>query len=203
MRRRRQDGFTLVEVFVALVVFGILAMLSYLSLGQTLSNADMLTVRMERLQSIQRTISYLTSDLLQTVPRSVRSDLGDTSMPALQSSFDQDFALQLTHGGWPNSAGVARSTLQRTAYRIEDGELLRYYWNVLDRTPNSTPVATVMLEDVESLTFRFLLSAEDWSDQWPPLATQGAVTANLPRAIEIVLALEDEGEITRIVEISP
>lgn len=203
MKRRRQNGFTLVEVFVALVVFGVLAILSYMSLGQTLSNADMLTVRMERLQAVQRTISYLSTELMQTTPRSIRADLGDIAMPALQSSFDQDFALQLTHGGWPNSAGVARSTLQRTAYRIEDGELLRYHWNVLDRTVNNTPVVTAMLEEVESLTFRFMLSAEDWSDQWPPLAQQGAVTANLPRAIEIVLSLEDEGEITRIVEVSP
>lgn len=203
MTQRSQAGFTLIEVFVALVVFGVLAVLSYMSLGQTLSNADMLTVRMERLQSIQRTISYLSTELLQTVPRPVRVELGDAPMPALQSSFGEDFALQVTHGGWPNSAGVPRSTLQRTAYRIEDGELLRYHWNVLDRTVNNTPITTVMLEDVESLTFRFLLSSDEWTDQWPPLAAAGGSTSSLPRAVEILLTLTDEGEISRIVEVSP
>lgn len=203
MRRRLQTGFTLVEVFVALTVFGVLSMLAYMSLGQTLSNADMLNERMDRLQSIQRTISYLSSELLQTVPRPVRVELGDAPIPALQSSFGSEFALQLTHGGWPNSVGVPRSTMQRTAYRIEDGELIRYHWNVLDRTVNNTPLTTVMIDEVESLTFRFLEANDEWTEQWPPLSTQGGPNSNLPRAVEIVLALADEGEITRVVEVSP
>jgi general secretion pathway protein J len=101
LRLLRQSGFTLIEVLVALMVFGVLSLLAYMSLGQTLSNADMLSERMDRLQSIQRTISYLSSELLQTVPRPVRVELGDAPVPALQSSFASDFALQLTHGGWP------------------------------------------------------------------------------------------------------
>ena len=202
MNEASNKGFTLIEVMVALAVFGVLSLLAYMSLGQTLANADMLTQRMDRLQSIQRTMSYLSSELLQAVPRSVRVELGDAPVPALQSSFGSDFALQLTHGGWPNPAGVPRSTLQRTAYRIEDGELIRYHWNVLDRTVNNTPLATVMLEEVESLTFRFLQINDEWTEQWPPLAAQGGSNAGLPRAVEVVLVLTDEGEITRVIEVS-
>jgi len=204
LRRTLHKGFTLIEVLVALAVFGVLSLLAYMSLGQTLSNADMLTERMDRLQSVQRTMSFLGSELLQAVPRPVRVELGDAPVAALQSDFSSDFALQLTHGGWPNSAGVPRSTMQRTAYRVEDGELIRYHWNVLDRTVNNTPIGTVMLEEVDSLTFRFLQINGEWSDQWPPLATQGSpVVANLPRAVEILLVLPDEGELNRIIEVSP
>lgn len=202
MNKAGEKGFTLIEVMVALAVFGVMSLLAYMSLGQTLANADMLTERMDRLQSIQRTISYLSSELLQAVPRPVRVELGDAPVPALQSSFGTDFALQLTHGGWPNPAGVPRSTLQRTAYRIEDGELIRYHWNVLDRTVSNTPLATVMLEEVESLTFRFLQVNDEWTEQWPPLAAQGGSNAGLPRAVEVVLVLTDEGEITRVIEVS-
>lgn len=199
----RQKGFTLIEVLVALAVFGVLSLLAYMSLGQTLSNADMLTERMDRLQSIQRTISYLSSELLQTVPRPVRVELGDAPLPALQSSFAAEFALQLTHGGWPNPVGVPRSTMQRTAYRVEEGELIRYHWTVLDRTVNNTPITTVMLEDVDSLTFRFLQPNDEWTEQWPPLSAQGAQNTSLPRAVEILLTLADEGELSRLVEVSP
>lgn len=202
MNKAGEKGFTLIEVMVALAVFGVMSLLAYMSLGQTLANADMLTERMDRLQSIQRTMSYLSSELLQAVPRSVRVELGDAPVPALQSSFGTDFALQLTHGGWSNPAGVPRSTLQRTAYRIEDGELIRYHWNVLDRTVSNTPLATVMLEEVESLTFRFLQVNDEWTEQWPPLAAQGGSNAGLPRAVEVVLVLTDEGEITRVIEVS-
>ena len=142
MTATRRRGFTLIEVLVALAVFGVLSVLAYMSLAQTLSNSDMLTARMDRLQSIQRTMSYLSNELLQAVPRPVRVELSEAPVPALQSSLVSDFALQLTHGGWPNAAGTPRSTMQRTAYRIEDGELIRYHWNVLDRTVNNTPIGT-------------------------------------------------------------
>jgi general secretion pathway protein J len=95
---------------------------------------------------------------------------------------------QLTHSGWPNSAGVPRSTQQRTAYRIEDNELIRYHWNVLDRTVNNIPVATILLDEVDSLTFRFLQTNGDWSDQWPPISAQTSSNSiNMPRAVEIIL----------------
>ena len=203
MRNVSSKGFTLIEVMVALAVFGVMSLLAYMSLGQTLANADMLTVRMDRLQSIQRTISYLSSELMQAAPRSVRVELGNDPIAALQSTLGSDFSLQLTHGGWPNPAGVPRSTLQRTAYRIEEGELIRYHWNVLDRTVNNTPITTVMLEEVDSLTFRFLTANDEWVGQWPPLTAQGGPVASLPRAVEIVLALPDEGEVTRVIEVAP
>lgn len=204
MTGTRARGFTLIEVLVALAVFGVLSVLAYMSLAQTLSNSDMLTARMDRLQSIQRTISYLSNELLQAVPRPVRVELGEAPVPALQSSLASNFALQLTHGGWPNAARTPRSTMQRTAYRIEDGELIRYHWNVLDRTVNNTPIGTVMLEEVDSLTFRFLQVNGEWTDQWPPLVAQGARSLRaLPRAVEIVLELPDEGELNRFVEVAP
>ena len=90
---RRQRAFTLIEVLVALAVFGVLSALAYLTLGQTLRNSDMLTERMDRLQAIQRTISYLSNELLQAAPRPIRGDLGQAE-PALRSSFAADFALE-------------------------------------------------------------------------------------------------------------
>ena len=72
---RRQRAFTLIEVLVALAVFGVLSAMAYMTLGQTLSNSDMLTERMDRLQAIQRTVNYLSSELMQPAPRSIRSTI--------------------------------------------------------------------------------------------------------------------------------
>ena len=52
MITRRRSGFTLIEVLVALAVFGVLSVVAYMALGQTLANADMLGERMERLEAI-------------------------------------------------------------------------------------------------------------------------------------------------------
>ncbi|MDJ0814090.1 MAG: type II secretion system minor pseudopilin GspJ [Woeseiaceae bacterium] len=200
---RRNTGFTLIEVLVALAVFGVMSMLAYTVLGSTLSNADYLTERMERLQSVQRAMRYLSSDLMQASPRPVRSDLGDSYVPAVYSTLSSDFALEITHGGWGNPAGLPRSTLQRVAYRIEEDDLLRYHWGVLDRTYSNEPIITVLLEGVDSLFFRFYDGTGTGSEVWPPQQQGGSGMRLRPRAVEIVLSLPDQGEITRLLEVAP
>lgn len=204
MTRSASRAFTLIEVLVALAVFGIMSMLAYATLGSTLSNADYLSNRMDRLQSIQRTVRYLSTDIIQAAPRPVRDELGDSYKPAVLTTLSSEFLLEITHGGWSNPAGLPRSTLQRVAYRIEEDELIRYHWTVLDRTYANEPITTVLLDDVESLYFRYFSETGDVSEIWPPLAQQGGVAMrSRPRAVEIVLTLVDQGEIRRLLEVAP
>jgi general secretion pathway protein J len=203
MSRSRENGFTLIEIMVAVVIFAVMSLLAWGALGRTLSNAEMLTERMDRLQAIQRTMRYLTSELMQSAPRPVRDELGDAFVPAVSSSLSGNFALELTHGGWRNPAGLPRGTLQRTAYRIEEDKLIRYYWTVLDRTYANEPVTTVLLDDVESLLLRFYDDAGEVSEVWPPQNAVGmAALRGRPRAVEIILTLPDEGVITRLLEVA-
>ncbi len=201
---RVQKAFTLIEVLVAFAIFGILAAFAYGALSQTLLSAEILGERMDRLQAIQKSVRYLSQDFLQLAPRPVRQELGDSFDPALQSDFRSEFALELTHGGWSNPVALPRGTLQRTAYRLEDDELVRYYWTVLDRTLSNEAIAVTILDGVESLLFRYLLDSGDWIEQWPPPTLPGPLgLRQRPRAVEIVLTLQDEGEIRRIIEIAP
>jgi general secretion pathway protein J len=204
MNRIHARGFTLIEIMVAVAIFAVMAMLAWGALSQSLSNADMLTERMQRLQTIQRTFRYLSSDLTQAAPRPIRSELGDSLRPAILSSLGGDFAIELSHGGWGNPVGLPRGTLQRSAYRIEDHELVRYYWNVLDRTYSNEPVVAVLLEDVEGLAFRFFDDGGESYEVWPPQTAGGGGNLRArPRAVEIILSLPEEGEITRLLEIAP
>jgi general secretion pathway protein J len=199
-----RKGFTLIEVLVALAVFGVMSMLAYAALGSTLSNADYLSDRMDRLQSIQRAVRYLSTDLFQLVPRPVRNELGDGFDPALETTLSSEFAIELTRGGWGNPAGLPRGTMQRVAYRLEDDELVRYYWTVLDRTYANEPIATVLLDNVESLYFRFYTGDGEFSEVWPPQVQLGVTQIrSRPRAVEIVLTLADQGEIRRLLELAP
>ncbi|MFB3125321.1 MAG: type II secretion system minor pseudopilin GspJ [Woeseiaceae bacterium] len=199
-----QKAFTLIEVLVAFAIFGILAAFAYGALSQTLLSAEILGERMDRLQAIQKSIRYLSHDFLQLAPRPVRQELGDSFDPALLTDFSSEFALELTHGGWSNPVALPRGTLQRSAYRLEDDELVRYYWTVLDRTLSNEAIGVTILDGVESLLFRYLLDSGDWIEQWPPPTLPGPLgLRQRPRAVEIVLTLQDEGEIRRIIEIAP
>ncbi len=204
VRYRVQKAFTLIEVLVALAIFAILAALAYGTLGQTLLSAEVLNERMDRLQAIQKTVRHLSQDFLQLAPRPVRLELGDSMGPALQTDLRSEFALELTHGGWSNPVSLPRGTLQRSAYRLEDDELVRYYWTVLDRTLSNEPIAVTILDGVESILFRYLLDSGDWIDQWPPPSAPGPLGfRQRPRAVEFTLTLQDAGEIRRIIEIAP
>jgi len=204
MKPRVVQGFTLIEVLVALAIFGIMTTMAYQALGQSLSNADLLTARMDRIQAIQRTMSLLGRDLMQAAPRPVRDLLGDGHIPSIRTSLNTEFALEVTRGGWPNPAGLPRGTLQRVAWRIEDDELLRYHWTVLDPTLANEPVITQMIGDVESILFRYRTAGGEWTEQWPPLGAQGVVAQRIrPQVVEVVLTLTDEGELRRFFEVAP
>ena len=203
MSMRHSQGFTLIEVLVAMSVFAVMTILAYMSLGQTLANADMLGERMDRLQAIQRTMRYLSNDLSAASPRPVRSELGDTYMPAMMVSAANNFVLAVTHGSWSNPAGLPRSTQQRSVYLLEDGKLFRVYYNVLDSTYSNNALSTEILDRVESIEFRLLLDNGETTNQWPPPGAQGlAAEIMRPRAVEIILTLEGEGEIRRIIEVA-
>lgn len=201
---RKQRAFTLIEVLVALGIFGIMAAFAYGALNQTILSTEMLNERMDRLQAIQRTMRFLSQDFMQLSPRPVRQELGEALDPALQSNLNSDFALVLTHGGWNNPAALPRGTLQRAAYRLEDHELVRNYWTVLDRTLSNEGIGVTILDGVDSLVFRYLMDSGDWIEQWPPPSMPGPLGyRQRPRAVEIILSLQDEGEIRRILEIAP
>jgi len=203
-RNRNMGGFTLIEVMASLAIFAILAALCYGALSRTMESAEMLNGRMDRLQAIQRTIRLLTEDLQQLSPRPIRDEFDEKLGPALDTGFESGFALELTHGGWSNPIVLPRSTLQRSAYRMEDDELIRYHWRVLDRTLANEPLEVTLIDGVESILFRFLQANGQWTEQWPPQNVAGPLGARQrPRAAEIILTLAGEGEIRRLVEIAP
>ena len=201
---QKKRGFTLIELLVAVAIFAILAAFAYGTLGRTLETAEFLTARTDRLEALQRTMRFLARDFQQLAPRPVREQLGDVVAPALVTDATSEYAVQLTHGGWSNPAGLPRGTLQRVAWRLRDGELARFHWTVLDRTMDNEPSARLLLDGVESIAFRYLQDDGEWTDAWPPVNRPGPLGLSMrPRAVEIVLSTETEGVLTRLIEVAP
>ena len=82
--------------------------------------------------------------------------------------------------------------------------MIRYHWMVLDRTLANEPVSVALLDGVDSILFRFLQTNGEWTEQWPPNNRPGALGRLLrPRAVEIILTLAAEGDISRLIEVAP
>ncbi len=198
----RSDGFTLLEILVAVAIFAIVGMLALGGYSQLMSQSERIDEGAKRTRAIQAAVTRMTQDFETLEPRAVRPPMGEELQPALRATKGTDDAIELTHSGWSNPAGVPRSTLQRVSYRLEDTDLVREYWHVLDRTQTVEPVSVVLLDKVKSVSVRYLGADRDWKDQWPPLGYSGVnVRTARPLAVEITLELEDWGEIKRLVEV--
>lgn len=75
----------------------------------------------------------------------------------------------------------------------------------MDRVLGQEPRQEILLTGVKDLKFRFLSNAVDknqWQDQWPPLRDTGTGdTPPRPRAVEVLIELEDWGKIPRLIEV--
>jgi general secretion pathway protein J len=186
-------GFTLLELLVALAIFGLLATMSYSGLRAVLEQQSGTEVEAERLAELQKIYMLMQRDIEQVVDRPVRDEYGDTQ-PALAGSD----TLQLTRGGWSNPAARTRSSLQRVGYTYEDDQLVRYSWSVLDRAQDSEPLRQPLTASIEELQLRYLASNNEWRDQWPDTSSGNdpeTPPSALPGAVEVTLEHAHYGQL--------
>lgn len=201
-RKSRMPGFTLIEILVALTIFSLMAVMLFGGFIAISNQVDWSRARAARLQQIQTSMIYLSRDFSQLQPRPVRSELGDFKEPALSADARNIYLVTLTRGGWSNPAGIPRSTLQRVAYLLEDRQLVRLDWQVLDRLSGTEPRRIEILDDVNEVIIRYLDAQLEWHENWPPLGSDNKVAAWVrPLAVEISLELSDHGRFTRLLEV--
>jgi general secretion pathway protein J len=198
----RNRGFTLMELLVAIAIFAIVGALALTGYTQLQRQSEIVEQRLARTRDVQRAVQMLGTDIEQIEPRPIREPIGETVLPAVSAGLDPSYALSLTRAGYSNTAGLQRPTVQRVGYRLENGELWRDTWPVLDRTIAVEAVQRKLLTGVRSVTFRFMDSARNWQDRWPAVQTPDLAGARLrPAAVEVVIELEDWGEIRRLFEV--
>jgi general secretion pathway protein J len=197
-----QGGFTLMEVLVAVAIFVIVGALAFGGYNELSRQSDIVEAGAARTRAVQRAMQRLVQDFSMIEPRPVRQSLGDAVEPALRAEARSALLAELTRSSWSNPAGLSRSTLQRVAWRVEDGRLRREYWVVLDRTLTAESQSAVMLDGVRRAQLRFMDANLSWHEQWPPLGYSAPEAPRVrPIAVEITLELEDWGEIVRLVEV--
>ncbi|HEX9803445.1 MAG TPA: type II secretion system minor pseudopilin GspJ [Gammaproteobacteria bacterium] len=194
---RRAHGFTLLELLVAMAVFALVSLMAYGGLRTVLQSKQATERQASRIQQLQSAVLMLERDLGQFVARGIRDEYGD-AQPALRSADYGTVLLEFTRAGWRNPTATARSTLQRVGYGIEENSLLRFSWTVLDRAQESAPYRATLLDGVREMRLRYLDAAREWHEQWPPAAYSADDPWPVPLALEVVLALEDMGEIRRL-----
>ncbi|WP_448216651.1 type II secretion system minor pseudopilin GspJ [Endozoicomonas sp. 2B-B] len=200
-------GFTLLELMIAIMLFAMISTAAY-KLFDSVSRAQQVTDGiLDSLDEIQRAKLILEKDLFQLAARPVRDEFGEI-LPAVKSPSLDGFVLEFTRAGWRNPLMELRSNLQRVAYNLEDDELVRYYWLMLDRAPDPVLIRQVILDNVQALKVRFMDEKKRWKNSWPPEkksrrpkpATGAKKTEDpvMPHAIELTMQHGNFGKLVTI-----
>ena len=209
----RQDGFTLLEIMIAVLITSMLSIGVWQSINTLLASRDGIERASGQFRDLQRTMLLLERDLFQAVKRPVKDGFGD-ALPAMTSR-RQESAIELTRKGWRNPLGVRRSNLQRVAWEYNELEqrVLRRFWEVLDRAQNSQSREQQLLERVTAMEVRFLAANDEWVGNWPPAQRDSQrrarprsrqsslVRAPLPRAVEVTFEHKRFGTLRRLIDL--
>jgi len=194
MNRYSHSGFTLIEMIVAVAISLVMMAIGYTGLNHTIKTASQVSEANLQLSELQFGLAYFNQDWMQVSPRKIRNQYGDEE----SNIVIENDSIVFTRSGWANLLQSQRSELQRVQYLVIDRNLVRRHWRSLDQGIAETPLATVLIHDVESFEVNFINPSEAEIPDWPNEATQNVGN---PIALKIKLELARMGDITRILEI--
>jgi type II secretion system protein J len=182
---KTEAGFTLIEVMVSLMIFGMIAAAGVAILSFSVKAQSVTGAKLDDLSALTRTMSIMSADLAQASNRPARDEAG-TSVPAFVGESGSGITpmLRLVRAGWSNIDGAPRSSMQKVAYRVDAGTLQRIAYPMIDGAQPLPPAA--LLTHVRQVTLRYRIAGA-WSDRW-----DGASGRPLPDAMELTVQ-RDEG----------
>ena len=192
---QRAQGFTLIEILIAIAIFASLSLAAYQILQGVLRSDEISKAHDQNLKNLQRGMLLIERDFLQMVARKSRfHGVEEDKLKVLyvgKGVLDSESqGIEFNRLGWTNPFNLLpRSTLLRVGYRLQNEQLQRVYFLYPDVAAEENEYEQVILDGVEDLTFRF------WNNGW---VNSWSDDAALPSGIEITITSKRYGEIKRI-----
>lgn len=192
-RHHRHQGFTLLEVLIAIAIFSVVSLASFTIFDTVLRGDESSKLRSDRQNELQRAFFLIERDVMQIAKRSLRIN-GEAPTNVFIQTADDSFladnqAMAFVRNGWTNPGLLLpRSDMQSVAYRLEDNTLERLHYNFVDAVVGQEPKIRPLISNVSELSFQFY-DGQKWQEKWSG--------NTLPLAIAIEIETEDFGFLRR------
>lgn len=196
----RQQGMTLPEVLIALLVFAAIAATSVYALRLGVDSRDQLARIDDDLKTFQIARTLIKEDMAQVTLRRVRNEYGDMVETVFRGNLesfgarredDERLLASFVRGGWINpDAESPRSALQYVEYVYRNGALIRRSRAYLDEASGADVSERVLFDGLDDAQASFLLRETrgelEWADIWP-------VGSASPPPKAVAITIEREG----------
>ncbi|QYK12733.1 type II secretion system minor pseudopilin GspJ [Shewanella rhizosphaerae] len=192
-KTKRAQGFTLLEMLIAIAIFAMLGLAANAVLSTVMKNDEVTAEFAQRLKSLQQGFGALERDFGQMVartPRLLEGGRGSTVIQTGKDLFDSESeAIVFYRIGWLNPDGLLpRGSLQSVAYVVQENNLERWYFPYPEPEFGAEPIKTVVIKNVLSVEYSFYVE-DKWQRKFD--------ATSLPKAIAMEIEVEGLGKVQR------
>ena len=181
----KQQGFTLLEILIALAIFSVMSMMAYAGLAAILDARASTVPRAQQLAQLQTTLYLLNEDLSQVIKRPIRDQLGSSEPAFSIGRGNEILVFTRTVPSW--LANSSETNLLRVSYSLENETLYRRVWTIPDRT-QQTEYRRRKLLVTQGVTIKgFSSKTKAW----------GEIVGEIPQALDMSFKLDGLGSVHR------
>lgn len=191
------QGFTLIELMIAVIIFAALSIISYRTLSSLITTKNVVTNSQKKWGSIAKTVNLFSTAWNRSIPLIIRDSDG-TALPAvwgkqeLHGKFDSQ--LEITEAGFIGDNVYGSSPPKRVGFRFVGDKLYLVTWPVLNRIQNTTPEIDLLLANIDQFKISYFYPDRQWRDTWP--ASPKDITT-LPNGLKLYIKMKTGEEINR------
>jgi len=185
LKYSQQQGFTLLEILIALAIFAVMSMMAYAGLAAVLDARASTVPRAQQLAQLQTTLYLLNEDLSQVINRPIRDQMGSSEPAFSIGRGNEILVFTRTVPSW--SMNSSENNLLRVSYSLEKEALYRRVWTIPDRT-QQTEYRRRKLLVTQGVTIKgFSAKTKTW----------GGIVDEIPQALDISFKLDGLGSVHR------
>jgi general secretion pathway protein J len=170
-----EHGFTLVEMMVALAIFGLIAAAGVGLLGGTVRSQEAVGAKLDTVAASQKLSALLAMDAAQALPRITRNAEGAPRRAFTAN--ENGVLLGLVRAAGATGGDGVRPGVQRIEWRFAQGRLRR----AVSPMPDGAVIGegSLIADNLDTVTLRVRDKGE-WRDRWDALRPDA-----MPQAIEL------------------